>query len=85
MPLDVHVGKKQEPGYFEISPTDKSIDLSNFDQRWDYAGKGLDQFTSRYDNPATREITRQQIQKMADPRNLYPIPPELVPYMKRSK
>jgi hypothetical protein len=85
LPLDVHVGQKGEPGYFEISPTDKSIDLSNINERWAYAGSGLDQFASRYDNPATREITRQQIQKMADPRNLHPIPLELVPYMKISK
>ncbi|MFZ6746973.1 DUF2515 family protein [Undibacterium sp. JH2W] len=83
LPLDVHVGKRDQPGYFEISPTDKSIDLSNFDDRWAYASKGLDQFTARYNNPATRDITRQQIHQMADPRNLYQIPPELVPYMKR--
>ena len=83
LPLDVHVGKKDQPGYFEISPTDKSIDLSNFDDRWAYAGKGLDQFTARYNNPATRDITRQQIHQMADPRNLYQIPPELQLYLKR--
>lgn len=85
LPLDVHVGQKGEPGYFEISPTDKSIDLSNVNERWAYAGKGLDQFTGRYNGPATREITRQQIQEMTDPRNLYQIPSELVPYMKISK
>ncbi|MBC3908032.1 LysM peptidoglycan-binding domain-containing protein [Undibacterium umbellatum] len=85
LPLDVHVGQKGEPGYFEISPTDKSIDLSNINERWAYASTGLDQFTNRYNNPATREITRQQIQKMADPRNLHPIPVEIVPHLKISK
>ena len=84
-PLDVYVGKMGQPGSFQISPTDKSIDISNFKDRWNYASKALDQFTARYNDPATRELTRQQVHRMIDVNNQYQIPTDLLPYLRRSK
>ena len=72
--LDLHVGAAGWPGSFVISPPDSSMNVADFSQRWDYASYALDIFSTHYDSPTDGPLLRNNIDRMTNPSNLYPIP-----------
>ncbi|MBC7814162.1 MAG: LysM peptidoglycan-binding domain-containing protein, partial [Burkholderiales bacterium] len=83
--LNVQIGEKGQRGSFTITPPNPNINVSNFSERWEYASKALDTFSSKYYDAASSSTVRHNIDLMRNPANLFKISPMLSPFFKNGK